>query len=215
MLTALVLHSPKFGATAATIDDSAALAVPGVTAVIPIDEGVAVVGETFHDAHQGLLALQVDWDETNAELRSSEELLAEHRRLVVRFQSFQGLGELPGHRGWSWASVLVAIKAARQGGLLARVGEQVGAVSEERRRAGHPEPHRVFLRGYQLPGHVNVGSIGQQRDQPGGQDFSSRTAWHMQDDKPHRLPRSRPRKPRPTRAAVFVVRSGLVICLLW
>jgi isoquinoline 1-oxidoreductase beta subunit len=40
------------------------------------------VGETFHDAHQGLLAVQVDWDETNAELRSSEELLTEHRRLV-------------------------------------------------------------------------------------------------------------------------------------
>ncbi|HEY2574748.1 MAG TPA: molybdopterin cofactor-binding domain-containing protein, partial [Streptosporangiaceae bacterium] len=82
MLTAVVLHPPKFGATAATIDDSAALAVPGVAAVIPIDEGVAVVAQTFDDAHRGLLALQVDWDETNAELRSSGELLAEHRRLV-------------------------------------------------------------------------------------------------------------------------------------
>ena len=82
MLTAVVLHPPKFGATPASVDDSAALAEPGVTAVIPIEEGVAVVGETFDDAQRGLRALRVDWDDSNAERRSSEELLAEHRRLV-------------------------------------------------------------------------------------------------------------------------------------
>ncbi len=82
MLTAVVLHPPKFGATPAAVDDSAALAEPGVTAVIPIEEGIAVVGETFDDAQRGLRALRVDWDERNAERRSSPELLAEHRRLV-------------------------------------------------------------------------------------------------------------------------------------
>ena len=82
MLTAVVLHPPKFGATAAAVDDSAALAEPGVTAVVPIEEGVAVVGETFDDAQRGVRALRVDWDEQHAERRSSEELLAEHRRLV-------------------------------------------------------------------------------------------------------------------------------------
>jgi len=82
MLTAVVLHPPKFGATPAAVDDSAALAEPGVTAMIPIEEGVAVVGETFDDAQRGLRALVVDWDDSSAERRSSEELLAEHRRLV-------------------------------------------------------------------------------------------------------------------------------------
>jgi isoquinoline 1-oxidoreductase subunit beta len=82
MLTAVVLHPPKFGATPATVDDSAALAVPGVTAVVPIEEGIAVVGQTFDDVQRGLRALRVDWDEQNAERRSSEELLAEHRRIV-------------------------------------------------------------------------------------------------------------------------------------
>jgi len=82
MLTAIVLHPPKFGATPASVGDSAALAVPGVTAVIPIEEGIAVVGETFDDAQRGLRALRVDWDDSNAERRSSDELLAEHRRLV-------------------------------------------------------------------------------------------------------------------------------------
>jgi isoquinoline 1-oxidoreductase beta subunit len=82
MLTAVVLHPPRFGAIAAAVDDRAALAEPGVTAVIPVDEGVAVVGQTFDDAQRGLRALTVDWDEQNAERRSSEELLAEHRRIV-------------------------------------------------------------------------------------------------------------------------------------
>jgi isoquinoline 1-oxidoreductase subunit beta len=82
MLTAVVLHPPKFGATPATVDDSAALAEPGVTAVVPIEEGIAVVGQTFDDVQRGLRALRVDWDEQHAERRSSEELLAEHRRIV-------------------------------------------------------------------------------------------------------------------------------------
>jgi isoquinoline 1-oxidoreductase beta subunit len=82
ILTAVVLHPPKFGATPTTIDDTATLAEPGVTAVVRIEEGVAVVAETFDDAQRGLRALSVDWDEQHAELRSSEELLAEHRRLV-------------------------------------------------------------------------------------------------------------------------------------
>ena len=59
MLTAVVLHPPKFGATPAAVDDRAALAEPGVTAVVPIEEGVAVVGETFDDAQRGLRALRV------------------------------------------------------------------------------------------------------------------------------------------------------------
>jgi isoquinoline 1-oxidoreductase beta subunit len=82
MLTALVLHPPRFGATAASVDDEAALAEPGVTAVVPIEEGVAVVAETVADAQRGLRALVVEWDDTNAERRSTDELLAEHLRLL-------------------------------------------------------------------------------------------------------------------------------------
>ncbi|HEX4282303.1 MAG TPA: molybdopterin cofactor-binding domain-containing protein, partial [Solirubrobacteraceae bacterium] len=82
MLTAVVLHPPHFGATVASVDDEAARAEPGVTAVVPIEEGVAVVGETFADALRGLHALNVEWDDSEAERRSSEELLAEHLRLL-------------------------------------------------------------------------------------------------------------------------------------
>jgi isoquinoline 1-oxidoreductase subunit beta len=82
MLTAVVLHPPRFGATVASVDDQAALAEAGVTAVVPIEEGVAVVAETVADAQRGLRALAVEWDDAHAERRSSAELLAEHLRLL-------------------------------------------------------------------------------------------------------------------------------------
>src|SRR5207245_5179513 len=82
MLTAIVLHPSRFGGKVASVDERAALAEPGVRAVIPIEEGVAVVAETFPDAQRGLQALQVEWDDARAERRSSEELLREHHRLV-------------------------------------------------------------------------------------------------------------------------------------
>src|SRR5260370_36413131 len=52
MLTAVVLHPPKFGATPAAVDDSAALAEPRGTAVIPVEAGIAGVDQTVDDAQQ-------------------------------------------------------------------------------------------------------------------------------------------------------------------
>src|ERR1035437_2206076 len=82
MVTAVVLHPPRFGATAASVDDDAAFAEPGGIAVVPIEEGVALVGETVADAQRGLRALNVSWDDTATERRSSSELLADHLRLL-------------------------------------------------------------------------------------------------------------------------------------
>jgi isoquinoline 1-oxidoreductase beta subunit len=82
MLSAVVLHPPRFGARVASVDDARALAEPGVAAVVVIDEGVAVVAETVIDAARGLRALTVEWDDSDAERRSSAELLAEHVRLL-------------------------------------------------------------------------------------------------------------------------------------
>jgi isoquinoline 1-oxidoreductase beta subunit len=50
MLTAVVLHPPRFGATVASIEDQAALEQDGVTAVVPIEEGVAVVADNLAGA---------------------------------------------------------------------------------------------------------------------------------------------------------------------
>ncbi len=92
MLTAVVLHPPRFGATVASVDDQATLAEPGVTAVVPIAEGVAVIAETVADAQRGLRALVVEWDDTETERRSTVELLAEHLRLLESGEPPRRLG---------------------------------------------------------------------------------------------------------------------------
>jgi isoquinoline 1-oxidoreductase beta subunit len=83
LVTAVVLHPPRFGARAESIDDERALSEPGVIAVVPIEEGVAVVGETLTDAAGGLHALSVEWDDSDAERRSSAELQAKHLELLA------------------------------------------------------------------------------------------------------------------------------------
>jgi len=82
LLTAIVFHPPRFGARFVSVDDKAALAEPGVVAVVPIEYGVAVVGETFSDAQRGVRLLNVTWNDDDAERRSTEKLLEEHHRLV-------------------------------------------------------------------------------------------------------------------------------------
>jgi isoquinoline 1-oxidoreductase subunit beta len=87
LLTALVLHPPRFGARFVSVDDKAALAEPGVKAVVPIEYGVAVAGETYADAWRGVQALNVVWNDDAAERRSSVQLLEEHHRLVESGES--------------------------------------------------------------------------------------------------------------------------------
>jgi isoquinoline 1-oxidoreductase beta subunit len=74
MLTAVVAHPPKFGASVASFDAGAALDVPGVTDVVQIPRGVAVVADNFWSAKKGRDALEVVWDESGAEIRGSEQL---------------------------------------------------------------------------------------------------------------------------------------------
>lgn len=78
MLTVVVAHPPKFGATVASVDDTAALAVPGVEMVRQIPSGVAVYGRNTFAALKGRDALVVTWDDSAAEKRSTDELFAEY-----------------------------------------------------------------------------------------------------------------------------------------
>jgi isoquinoline 1-oxidoreductase beta subunit len=83
MLTAVMIHPPKFGASAASFDASAAKAMPGVVDVVQTPRGVAVVAEHMWAALQARDAVTVQWDETNAETRGSEEIMAEYRDLAA------------------------------------------------------------------------------------------------------------------------------------
>ena len=74
MLTVVVAHPPRFGARVASFDATAALAVRGVVAVEEVPTGVAVYAEGTWPAIKGRRALQVTWDDSAAEMRSSGEI---------------------------------------------------------------------------------------------------------------------------------------------
>jgi isoquinoline 1-oxidoreductase beta subunit len=82
MLVAVVAHAPKFGAKVASFDASAALAVDGVAEVVEIPTGVAVLADGYWTALQGRNALVVEWDESGAEQRGTEQLLTEYRAML-------------------------------------------------------------------------------------------------------------------------------------
>ncbi len=75
MVTALVARPPVWGARIESHDRKAALAVPGVVAVIPVSSGIAVAANTFWAASQGREALKARWTEP-AERVSTEALRA-------------------------------------------------------------------------------------------------------------------------------------------
>ena len=65
MLHATVRMSPRFGVGAETVDMTAALAMPSVRDVVPVDSttgsGFAVIAETTWDAFKGAEALDIAW----------------------------------------------------------------------------------------------------------------------------------------------------------
>ncbi|MFL9864039.1 xanthine dehydrogenase family protein molybdopterin-binding subunit [Paraburkholderia fungorum] len=82
MLVALLQRPPLFGATVKSFDASGAKAVPGVVSVVQVPGGVAVVAKGFWAAKQGRDALKVEWDDSTAEKRSSDAIMAEYRQLA-------------------------------------------------------------------------------------------------------------------------------------
>lgn len=75
MLTVVVAHPPRFGGRPQRVDDAAARAIPGVVDVKPISNGVAIYATGMWAALKGRKALKIDWDESRAETRGSDELI--------------------------------------------------------------------------------------------------------------------------------------------
>jgi isoquinoline 1-oxidoreductase beta subunit len=82
LLTAVIARSPKFGGKVASVDDAAAKAVVGVTDVIQISNGVAVVASNFWAAKKGRDSLKITWDDSAAETRSSDAMIADYKKIL-------------------------------------------------------------------------------------------------------------------------------------
>ncbi len=82
MVYAAVARAPRFGATVKAVEDKAAKGLKGVVAVTKISSGVAVVADSFWTAMKARDALQIEWDESKAEKRSTAQIFAEYRKLA-------------------------------------------------------------------------------------------------------------------------------------
>ena len=82
MLTVVVAHPPLFGAKVASFDAAEAMKVKGVVAVRQLSAGVAVYAESTWPAIKAREKLRIQWDESAAEKRGSEQLLAQYREVA-------------------------------------------------------------------------------------------------------------------------------------
>jgi isoquinoline 1-oxidoreductase beta subunit len=73
MKFATVAACPTLAGTLVSVDDTKALAIPGVRQVVKIEDAVAVVGDHMWAAKQGLAALTITWNEgPNASLSTAD-----------------------------------------------------------------------------------------------------------------------------------------------
>jgi isoquinoline 1-oxidoreductase beta subunit len=83
MLTAVVLHPPRFGGRVKSFDASGLKGIPGVRAVLELPTGVAVLANGFWAAVKGRDALKVEWNDSRAWTGSTDELMASYRKLAA------------------------------------------------------------------------------------------------------------------------------------
>jgi isoquinoline 1-oxidoreductase beta subunit len=81
-LVAVVAHPPCFGGVMKSFQADAALRVPGVIKVVPVDSGVAVIAKGFWAARCGREKLTIDWVPGPNATLSTDALREEYRALA-------------------------------------------------------------------------------------------------------------------------------------
>jgi isoquinoline 1-oxidoreductase beta subunit len=77
MVYAAVLQSPYFGGAPQTVDDTAARKVAGITDVVKLPDGVAVIGTTLEGTQVAKNLLKVTWGDAPGSKHDSERALEE------------------------------------------------------------------------------------------------------------------------------------------
>jgi isoquinoline 1-oxidoreductase beta subunit len=73
MKVAALAITPVFGGRLASLNEAAALKVPGVRQVVRLDDGAAVVADNYAAAHQGVQLLDLRWEDgPNAKLSTAD-----------------------------------------------------------------------------------------------------------------------------------------------
>jgi isoquinoline 1-oxidoreductase beta subunit len=79
LLAAVIAFPPSFGAKVVSFDAAEALRVPGVTDVVQVPEGVAVIGTGTWAVLKGRRALKIEWDESTSAALNSDAVLEQYR----------------------------------------------------------------------------------------------------------------------------------------
>jgi len=102
MVYAVVARPPAFGGSVASLDDTAARAVPGVIDVQKIDSGIAVIAKTTWDAMKGREALKVEWNAgPNGDLNSAKiteslkATIGAHKEMPAGAKAVEATFDLP------------------------------------------------------------------------------------------------------------------------
>jgi isoquinoline 1-oxidoreductase beta subunit len=127
MLYAAVLESPMDGAKPGKVDSAEAAKVKGVTRIVPLPFGVAVIGETVEATRVARNALKVEWDTSEAK--------------AAAFDSAKAMDEYARHGRDAKAEVKEAFKRGDAPGALAKATKVVeGAYWSEHASHAQMEP---------------------------------------------------------------------------
>lgn len=77
-----MIRAPKHGAIVKSFDASSAIGMPGIIDCAATPVGVAVAAQSFYEALNGSRNVEVVWDESNAQILSSDEMLSELKSLA-------------------------------------------------------------------------------------------------------------------------------------
>src|SRR5947207_2915864 len=84
LLTARVARSATFGGKVKSFNDAKAKAVPGVTHVVQISNGIAVVADNYYSATKGLQALEIVWDDGPLATLTSADIIRKYAELAQK-----------------------------------------------------------------------------------------------------------------------------------
>ena len=90
---AVVVRSPVAGAKKVAADTAAARVMPGVTDIVEVASGVAVVAESFWQATQAASKVQVEWEETDLSRVDTATLRADYAAALDAGEGVEGPDE--------------------------------------------------------------------------------------------------------------------------
>lgn len=117
MLYAVIVNSPVFGGTVASVDDTAARKIPGVRQVVRVDNAVAVVGDHTWAAKRGASALVVKWNEGAGAKVSTKDIVADLAQAAANGKG--AVARKEGDVGKAFANAKTRIDAVYEQPLLA------------------------------------------------------------------------------------------------